>query len=80
MKKLILAIVVFASPALAQQPQSDPASLQYLIASLQKQRNMSMDAAALADARLSQLMDELQKVNAQVKQLSDELQKLKESK
>lgn len=63
MKRIALILALIVSPAAAQQ-QSDPAFLQKAIAILQQQRNNAMDKAAVAEAKLAQANEELEKLKA----------------
>lgn len=66
---LILALLLAAGPAIAQQ--ADTAFLQRAISVLQAQRNTALDQAALAEAKLAGLADDLAKANARIKSLED---------
>jgi hypothetical protein len=68
MKKLIALILIsVATPAVAQQP--DPVFLQHALASIQAQRNQAMDAAAVSDAKVATLTEDLARANAKLKEL-----------
>lgn len=70
MRKIIIALVLAASPALAQQQQPvDPALLHRAIAALQQQRNGALDAAAQAQAQASLQADEITRLKARVVEL-----------
>lgn len=68
MKKIMIAAVLLASPAFAQQ-QPDPRFMQRAIAALQSQRNQALDAAAGAEARAAELADDLARAQARIKEL-----------
>lgn len=75
---LIRAIVVFftlLAPAVAQQP--DAAFLQRAISAVQTQRNVAMDAAAVAEARVAAVTEELNKAQARVKELEAKIEEKK---
>lgn len=61
---LLIALVV---PAVAQQP--DPIFLQRAIAAVQAQRNLAMDAAAVAEAKVVAITEERDKAQARIKEL-----------
>lgn len=67
MKRLGLALVLFASPAFAQQP--DPAFLQKAIAAFQFQRNQALDALAISEAKAAIAAEDLAKAKARIKEL-----------
>jgi len=70
MKRLALALLLLATPAVAQQQQQpDPAFLQRALASMQSQRNQALDSAAIADAKAAGLAEDLAKAQARVKDL-----------
>lgn len=60
-------LVALTLPANAQQP--DPVFLQRAIAAVQAQRNVAMDAAAVAEAKVAALTDDLAKAKARIKEL-----------
>lgn len=62
------ALVLFASPALAEQ-KPDPEFLQKALTVMQAQRNNAMDADAVAEAKLATTTDELAKAQARIKEL-----------
>lgn len=66
LRVLVLLIGLTAS-AVAQQP--DPAFMQRAITALQTQRNVAMDAAAVAEAKVATITEERDKAQARVKEL-----------
>lgn len=66
---LIVAALALASPAFSQQAPLDSAFLQRAIAAVQTQRNVALDSAAVAEAKVSGLTEELAKANARIKEL-----------
>ncbi len=75
---LIRTAVVFlalVAPAAAQQP--DPAFLQRAITAVQTQRNLAMDAAAVAEAKVATVTEELNKAQLRVKELEAKLEEKK---
>lgn len=70
---LIALLILLASPVFAQQP--DPIFLQKAITAVQTQRNLAMDAAAVAEAKLAQATEELTKANARIKELEPKPEK-----
>lgn len=75
MKRLVILALFFATPAQAQQ--SDPATLQRLLAAIEAQRNQALTQHAYAEAKAAALTEDLAKAKAQIKEL--ESQKPKES-
>jgi hypothetical protein len=71
LKKVLLVSALMISPALAQQ--ADPAFMQRAIAALQAQRNQALDAAAVSDAKVAGLTEDLTKANSKIKELEDKL-------
>lgn len=65
----LLLLLALGTSALAQQP--DPIFLQKAIAAVQTQRNLAMDTAAVAEAKVAQLTEELTKAQARIKELED---------
>lgn len=65
----LLLLLALGGPAFAQQP--DPIFLQKAIAAVQTQRNLAMDTAAVAEAKVAQLTEELTKAQARIKELED---------
>lgn len=66
LRALLLSLLI-SSPAFAQS--ADPAFLQRAITAVQTQRNLAMDAAAVAEAKVSTLTDDLAKAQAKIKEL-----------
>lgn len=64
----LLGSLLLASPALGQQA-PDPAFLQRAITAVQTQRNLALDAQAVAEAKVATLIEELAKAQARVKEL-----------
>lgn len=64
---LLLATLLIASPAAAQQ--TDPAFLNRAIAVLQAQRNAAMDSVAAEKARADGLAEDLAKAQARIREL-----------
>lgn len=60
-------LTLVASAGTAQQ--ADPAFLQRAITAVQAQRNLAMDAQAVAEARAASLTDDLAKAQARIKEL-----------
>lgn len=71
MRYLAVALVLIATPALAQQQPADPVFMQRAIQALQAQRNQAQDAQAIETARATGLSDDLAKAQARVKELED---------
>lgn len=63
MKKFLVAFLLLATPAFAQQ-QIDPAALPHVIQQLIQQRDSAMMANAIAQAKIEQLTAELEKLKA----------------
>lgn len=73
---VILALILTpAVPVVAQT--SDPAFLQRAIAAVQTQRNLAMDAAAVAEAKVATITEELNKERARVKELEAKVEEKK---
>lgn len=68
MRLIFVLFLLLASPAFAQQA-PDPAFLQRALTALQTQRNVAMDSAAVAEAKLAAMADELAKAQARIKEL-----------
>lgn len=64
---------LLATSAFAEQP--DPTFLQKAIASIQTQRNLAMDAAAVAEAKGAQLAEDLAKAQERIKELEPKPEK-----
>lgn len=79
MKKVLLFLVLLTSPALAQQ-NTDTAFLQKAIVSLQNQRNNALDALTVAEARVANTADDLNKANTKIKELEDKIKGFEEKK
>lgn len=76
MRLIVLALaVLFSIAAQAQQP--DPVFLQRAIAAVQTQRNMALDAAAVAEAKAVLITEELNKVQMRVKELEAKVEEKK---
>jgi hypothetical protein len=73
MKTIVIALLLLAVPAHAQQPQlpPDPAFMQKAITALQQQRNDALDRQAGSEAKAAQLAEE----NAKLKAENEELKK-----
>lgn len=69
----LLLLLALTSSASAQQP--DPIFLQKAITAVQTQRNLAMDAAAVAEAKAAQLSDDLAKAQARIKELEPKPEK-----
>lgn len=67
-RALAVALLLLASPALAQQ-QPDPAAMQKAIQALQAQRNAALDQAAGAQVQAATLAEENTKLKAQIEEL-----------
>lgn len=67
MKYILPLILLLTSAAHAQQP--DAAFLQRAIGAIQLQRNQALDAVAVAEAKLSQMSEDLEKARARIKEL-----------
>lgn len=78
MKRLIIALLLIASPALAQtQQQPNPATMQKAINILQGQRNSAMDQLASAQLQVSNLTDENTDLKAQIEELKKSKDQIK---
>lgn len=66
---LRIIFIWLALTASATAQQADPAFLQRAITAVQTQRNLAMDAQAVAEAKLSALTEELTKAQARIKEL-----------
>lgn len=73
--RALFLLVVLSAPAAAQQP--DPMFLQRAIAAVQTQRNVAMDAAAVAEAKVAALTEELDKAKVRVKELEAKIEEKK---
>lgn len=73
---LLFSLVMITSVA-AQQQQPDPAFLQRAISAVQSQRNLAMDAAAVAEAKVAAVTAELDKAQARVKELEAKVEEKK---
>lgn len=82
LKKVLIALMLTTSFAMAQQPQQqpDPAFMQRAIQSLQAQRNAALDAQTVAEARVAGLTEDLNKANLQIKGLQDKYETKAEEK
>jgi hypothetical protein len=67
MVKTFAALLLMASPALAQQP-ADPALLLKALNAVQQQRNYALDMQASAEAREAVLKEEIAKLRAQIQE------------
>lgn len=65
----LLAALLMAGPAIAQQQKPDPAALQRIINSLEGQRNKAANEAALAEARAAELGEEVSRARAEIEAL-----------
>jgi hypothetical protein len=68
MKTIVLAFLLLAVPAHAQQ-QAAPQDLQRIIPALEAQRNQALTNHALAEAKVSALQEENAKLKAELEQL-----------
>lgn len=76
MRLIALALaVLFSTVVQAQQP--DLAFLQRAIAAVQTQRNMALDAAAVAEAKAALITEELNKMQMRVKELEAKIEEKK---
>lgn len=76
MRLIALALaVLFSTAAQAQQP--DPVFLQRALAAVQTQRNMALDAAAVAEAKAALITEELAKVQVRIKDLEAKVEEKK---
>lgn len=71
----IMLVALISAPVFAQQP--DPAFLQRAIAAVQIQRNLAMDAAAVAEAKAAILTDDLAKATVRLKELEAKVEEKK---
>lgn len=62
---LVSGLIFISTAALAQQTQVDTQTLNRIILQLQQQRNQASDEAALAQARLQQVQEELNRLKAE---------------
>lgn len=71
MNRIIIAVTTafISSSALAQQ--GDPAFLQRAVQALQAQRNVALDAQAVAEAKVAGLTEDLNKANLRIKGFED---------
>lgn len=65
----LLLLLALTAPASAEQP--DSVFLQKAITAVQTQRNLAMDTAAVAEAKVAQLTEDLAKAQARIKELED---------
>lgn len=65
--RVLLGLLLMTVNALAEQP--DAAFLQKAIGAVQTQRNLALDAAAAAEAKVSIISDDLAKAQARIKEL-----------
>lgn len=77
MKRILIALCLFATPAFAQQA-PDPAFLQRALAAVEQQRNQALNSQAVAEARAAGLTDDLAKANARIKEMETKIEKPKE--
>jgi hypothetical protein len=68
MKRLLIALSLFATPAFGQQA-PDPAALQRALVAIQSQRNQAFDLAASWQAQAASLSEDLAKAQARIKEL-----------
>lgn len=75
--KILAILILFISPAFAQQAYSppDPVFLQRAISSIEAQRNQALTAQAIAEAKLAGAIEELTKTNARIKELEEKEKK-----
>lgn len=67
---LIRTLIVFFVMATSAHAQTlDPAFLQRAIAAVQTQRNLALDTAAVAEAKVAALSDDLAKANLRIREL-----------
>lgn len=69
MRRTLLVLALLVTPALAEQPQPDPAAMQKIIVILSQQRNQAMDAAASAQLQAATLQEANQKLEAELSAL-----------
>lgn len=67
--RIVLLGLLVSGPALAQQ--ADPEFLQLAITAVQTQRNLALDAQAVAEARVAMQTKEIAKAQARIKELED---------
>lgn len=72
LKFIILISLLLLSTANAQQ--ADPVFLQRAITAVQTQRNLAMDTAAVAEAKLVTITEELTKAQAEIVNLKKQLE------
>lgn len=65
--RVLFFLLCLTIPATAQT--ADPIFLQKAITAVQTQRNLAMDSAAVAEAKMANLTDELAKAQARIKEL-----------
>lgn len=65
--RALLILLALASSAYAQQP--DPQFLQRAISAVQTQRNLALDAQAVAEAKVIGLTEELDKAKTRIREL-----------
>ena len=68
MLRRLIALLLLASPALAQEPQIDA---QKVIDQLREQRNAAMDGLAVAQSQKNALTEQLAKLKAELEKLRD---------
>jgi hypothetical protein len=78
MRMLLIAGLLLASPAMAQQtqPTPDPVLLQRMLASTRADRNQLFDALTESQARASMVAEELAAAKDRIKELSEKADKL----
>lgn len=62
-------LILLALSSVASAQQADPAFLQRAITAVQMQRNLALDAQAVAEARVAALTEDLAKAQAHIKEL-----------
>lgn len=72
-----IVVVFFALLVSAAAQQVDPVFLQRAIAAVQTQRNLAMDAAAVAEAKTALVTEERDKAQARVKELEAKVEEKK---
>lgn len=77
MKRIAILLLLIASPVAAQQ-QADSQFLQRAVTAVQAQRNLALDAQAVAEAKAAVLAEELTKAQAKIKELEAKTDKPKE--
>lgn len=69
--RFLIAFLLIATPALAQQQPPDPKFMERAIQVLQTQRNQALDGQAAETARAAGLTEDLAKAQAEVKRLTE---------